>query len=163
MFRLMVILTPTLQINAAAAPTPISTPTLAPTVTTTTTPPPTPLSIPSQGRVYIICGVLIALILVILIEIFFRRRLATLFRTILRSLYKYPLIATIAITTVVISLVLFVEPNVANYFSESNVLSILGVVGIFGTIIGVILTYEQLKIAEDRIDGYAKFYQELFE
>jgi len=37
--------------------------------------------------------------------------------------------------------------------------NILSVIGIIGTLIGVYYTFRQLKIAEDKIDGYERFYE----
>lgn len=48
-------------------------------------------------------------------------------------------------------------------FSTSNILSSLAVVGVFGTLLGLFLTYRQVKLAEDRIDGYDQLYDAIFE
>jgi len=83
--------------------------------------------------------------------------------TFVRWFYKRPVLLATTITIIVLSLAVFVEDRGHNFLQHSNLIGILGVIGIIGTIIGVVLTYGQLKLAEDRIENYEKFYDVLDE
>jgi hypothetical protein len=81
----------------------------------------------------------------------------------LKRWYSKPITVTSVVTGVVLLIAISFEKSGHNLLQNSNLLGILGLIGIVGTIIGVVLTYEQLKLAEDRIEGYDKFYEVLHE
>jgi hypothetical protein len=81
----------------------------------------------------------------------------------LKRWYAKPIRVTTIVTVVVLLIAIYFENSGHNLLQNSNVIGILGLIGIVGTIIGVVLTYEQLKLAEDRIEGYEKFYEVLHE
>jgi len=82
---------------------------------------------------------------------------------VLKRLYKRPILLATLITFIVLATAILLESREYNLLQHSNLIGILGIIGIIGTIIGVILTYGQLKLAEDRIENYEKFYDALDE
>lgn len=85
----------------------------------------------------------------------------------LQWIHRRPFLIITCITFVIIAVVIFYEESgyfeksTYNYFQNSNLINIFSVIGIFGTIVGLIITYEQLRLAEDRIDGYESLYDAL--
>jgi len=67
-----------------------------------------------------------------------------------------------ALFAIVLVLVIFFEDLVAlavlNRFATSNVVNVLALVGIAVTVLSAISTLQQLKMQDDRIDGYDRFY-----
>jgi hypothetical protein len=110
---------------------------------------------------WIIWIIFILFMVITILEIFWGKQINHFLKSHIRGLYRKPLLAISLSVLILIFLSYCFERNGVGLFVNSNLLSILSVVGILGTIIGVILTYEQLKIAEDRIDGYEKLYSEL--
>ncbi|MEA4851500.1 MAG: hypothetical protein VB126_08620 [Paludibacter sp.] len=112
----------------------------------------------SNITLWIIFGIFIILFVLSFFK-FFREGI----KEISKWFIKRPIpVITISVILIIV-VAFFVEKNGQGLFVNSNILSILSIVGIIGTIIGVLLTYEQLKIAEDRIDGYESFYKEVNE
>ena len=46
-----------------------------------------------------------------------------------------------------------------NIFAYSNFVSLVGIVGIIATMVGLAITYKQVTLSEDRIDSFVKFYE----
>lgn len=118
---------------------------------------------PHAASNWIIWIIFILFLVITLLEIFWGKQINHFLKNHIRGLYRKPLLAISLSVLILIFLSYCFERNGVGLFVNSNLLSILSIVGILGTIIGVILTYEQLKIAEDRIDGYEKLYSELRE
>jgi hypothetical protein len=110
---------------------------------------------------WVIWSIFIIFFILLFIEIIWSKQLHDFCKKKFSGVSKKPILVISVSVLVLIILSYFLEKNGIGLFVNSNILSILSIVGILGTIIGVILTYEQLKIAEDRIDGYIKLYSEL--
>lgn len=110
--------------------------------------------------IWVILGLLV---LIVIFDLLSTKWFYLKFRDGIKYIYPRPVLWVSISTIVLILIALMFEQDGKNVFANSNIISILSVVGIIGTIIGVILTYEQLKIAEDRIDGYEKLYDEVFD
>ncbi|HEX8148351.1 MAG TPA: hypothetical protein VF591_14325 [Pyrinomonadaceae bacterium] len=87
----------------------------------------------------------------------------------LKWIHRRPFLIITCITFVILAVVIFFEESglfeksTYNHFQNSNLINIFSIIGIFGTIVGLVITYEQLKLAEDRIDGYESLYDALDE
>ncbi len=115
--------------------------------------------LPNALIAYITFAVIAALLIVLSFAEVFRLRTPR----VIRWFYNKPILLATIITVVVVSLAIYFEGREHNFLQHSNLIGVLGIIGIIGTIIGVILTYGQLKLAEDRIENYEKFYDILDE
>lgn len=102
-------------------------------------------------------------VLILLFLSFLEWKRSKFLREKLQGMHKKPFSIILGLTVIILIVVIVCEQGTRNYFQYSNLISIFSIIGIIGTIVGVIITYEQLKIAEDRIDSYEGLYEALDE
>ncbi len=121
---------------------------------------------PNIHRDYIVFAVPL-IVLVVLSFLEWRR--SKFLNQKLQWIHRRPFFIITFITFVIVAVVIlfeesgYFEKSTYNYFQNSNLINIFSVIGIFGTLVGLVITYEQLRLAEDRIDGYESLYEALDE